>query len=38
MYKNILKNAEHYRLSADKEREIDKIVSAAYKDIVNQDW
>ena len=38
MYKNILKNTEHCRLPADKEREIDKIVSAAYRDIVSQDW
>ena len=33
-YKDIISNKDHYQLPADKEKEIDKIVAAAYKDIV----
>ena len=37
-YKDIIDNKDHYRLSADKEKEIDKIVAAAHKDIIGKDW
>ncbi len=37
-YKDILKNAEGYRLPRDKEEEIDRIAASAYKDIVGQEW
>ena len=33
-YKDMLKNTEHYRLPDDKEKEIDILVSKAYKDII----
>ncbi|MCJ7472452.1 MAG: trimethylamine methyltransferase family protein, partial [Actinobacteria bacterium] len=37
-YKDIIDNEDHYRLPADKEKEIDKIVAAAHKDIIGDDW
>jgi trimethylamine--corrinoid protein Co-methyltransferase len=37
-YKDILKNKAVYILSEDKQKEIDKIVTAAHKDIVGVEW
>ena len=37
-YKNIINHQEHYSLSDDRSKEIDKIVSAAHLDIVGNQW
>lgn len=37
-YKDILANSKEYELPADKSKEIDRILAAAHKDIVGEDW
>jgi trimethylamine:corrinoid methyltransferase-like protein len=37
-YKDILENGEKYELPADKSKEIDRILAAAHRDIVGEDW
>jgi trimethylamine--corrinoid protein Co-methyltransferase len=37
-YKDIISNKDHYQLPADKQKEIDRIVAAAHKDIVGSQW
>ena len=37
-YKDIISKKDHYQLPADKQKEIDKIVAAAHKDIIGKDW
>ncbi|MCL5070438.1 MAG: trimethylamine methyltransferase family protein [Actinobacteria bacterium] len=38
VYKDIMKNQNHYRLSEDKEKEIDDIVRRAHKDIISREF
>jgi trimethylamine:corrinoid methyltransferase-like protein len=37
-YKDILASSEKYELPPDKSKEIDRIIAAAHKDIVGEEW
>ena len=37
-YKDIIDKEDHYQLPEDKQKEIDRIVAAAHKDIIGKDW
>ena len=37
-YKDIINEKDHYQLPVDKQKEIDKIVADAHKDIVGSQW